>query len=77
MYLTVTERIAAIIDGPAPARRRSGTRETMAELDVRFANLWLTAYDADAAGRAVPPAWRPLFEARRGGGCPCSTPWRG
>ena len=42
----------------------------MAELDVRFANLWLAAYDADAAGRAVPPAWRPLFEARAGGRLP-------
>jgi hypothetical protein len=38
----------------------------MAALDVRFANLWLAAYDADRGGRAVPPAWRALFEARTG-----------
>ncbi|MGD9959050.1 DUF5995 family protein [Nocardioides sp.] len=61
MYLTVTEQIAGLLatastfhDGP-----------TMAELDVRFANLWLAAYDADTAGSAVPAAWRPLFEGRR------------
>ena len=39
----------------------------MAELDVRFANLWLAAYDAGVARRAVPTAWQPLFEARAGG----------
>jgi hypothetical protein len=65
MYLTVTERIAAILaqgDG-SPLFRDA---ETMAALDVRFANLWLTAYDADRARRTVAPAWRPLFEARGG-----------
>jgi Family of unknown function (DUF5995) len=69
MYLTVTERIAALIAGPAEA---AGFRDpaVMADLDVRFADLWLTAYDADAAGRTVPPAWRPLFEARAGGRLP-------
>jgi Family of unknown function (DUF5995) len=65
MYLTVTERIAAIIDEEAGATRFEDPR-TMAELDVRFANLWLTAYDAAAAARPVPAAWRPLFEARDG-----------
>jgi hypothetical protein len=67
MYLTVTERIGAILAG----------RETvfadlprMAELDVRFASLWLEAYDAAAAGDRVPPAWAPLFEAREGGRLP-------
>ena len=64
VYLTVTERIAEILaDAGSPLFRDA---ETMAELDVRFADLWLAAYDADAAGRAVPPAWRPLFEARTG-----------
>jgi hypothetical protein len=33
-------------------------------LDVRFAGLFFTAYDAAAAGAPVPPAWLPLFEAR-------------
>ena len=36
----------------------------MAELDVRFAELWLTAHDAAAAGSKVPSAWAPLFEER-------------
>ena len=62
MYLTVTERIAATI--------RAGTfrsPETMTDLDVRFACLWLTAYDASVAGTSVPTAWRPLFAARASG----------
>ena len=70
MYLTVTERIAAIIDRPGAHPTEFVDPETMAVLDVRFANLWLTAHDADAEGRTVPPAWRPLFEARRGGRLP-------
>ncbi len=69
MYLTVTERIAAIIAG-AGATATFGDAATMADLDVRFANLWLAAHDADAARRTVPPAWRPLFEARAGGRLP-------
>jgi Family of unknown function (DUF5995) len=69
MYLTVTERIGAILEpGAGPPTFRDA--ETMAELDVRFANLWLTAHDADAAGRTVPSAWRPLFEGRAGGRLP-------
>jgi hypothetical protein len=65
IYLQVTERIAAILaDGPAGKKPfRDGV--VMADLDVRFANLWLAAYEADAARRSVPRAWRPLFEARR------------
>ncbi|CUR59351.1 conserved hypothetical protein [metagenome] len=62
MYLTVTERIAQILAGSADTTFRDAP--TMAELDVRFANLWLAAYDASVAGRVVPAAWRPLFEAR-------------
>jgi hypothetical protein len=34
-------------------------------LDVNFANLFFTAYAAAEAGTPVPPAWAPLFEARR------------
>jgi hypothetical protein len=71
MYLTVTERIAAMItdpDGRHVATFRNGP--AMAELDVRFANLWLAAFDADDAGRPVARAWRPIFEARRGGRFP-------
>ncbi len=65
MYLTVTERIAEIIARQAEGALFHDT-QVMADLDVRFANLWLAAYDADAEGRAAPTAWRPLFEARRG-----------
>jgi Family of unknown function (DUF5995) len=72
MYLTVTSQIAAIIADPDPDAERGGFRhsQAMAELDVRFANLWLAAYDADAARSTVSPAWRPLFEARGGGRLP-------
>ena len=70
MYLTVTERIAAIIARPGAGTTTFRDARTMAELDVRFANLWLTAYDTAAARRTVPPAWRPLFEARGGGRLP-------
>jgi hypothetical protein len=69
MYLAVTERIVEVIaqGGEAPVFR---DMRVMADLDVRFANLWLAAYDADVARRAVPAAWRPLFEARAGGRLP-------
>ena len=59
MYLDVTERIDAEL--------QAGTfrdPEFMAELDVRFAGYWLSAYDAGSGGVAVPSAWAPLFEAR-------------
>jgi len=71
MYLTVTERIGELlrIGGPtATASFEDPAR--MAELDVRFANLWLHSYDAAAAGHRVPAAWQPLFEARAGGRLP-------
>ena len=70
MYLTVTERIAAVIADPAGGQAKFRDSETMAELDVRFANLWLAAYDADASQRAVTPAWRPLFQTRVEGRLP-------
>lgn len=68
MYLTVTERITEVLADSAS--RLFGDAATMADLDVRFANLWLAAYDADATGGEVAPAWRPLFEARGGGRVP-------
>lgn len=70
MYLTVTERIAAIIARPDARVTPFRDARTMAVLDVHFAHLWLAAYDADAGRRSVPPAWRPLFEARSGGCVP-------
>ncbi|MGA8247446.1 MAG: DUF5995 family protein [Nocardioides sp.] len=71
MYLTVTERIAAILATPGgSAATTFHDPVAMADLDVRFAGLWLTAYDAAAAGGAVPTAWRPLFELRAAGRAP-------
>ncbi len=64
VYLTVTERVAALLE-------QGGTfRDDLAatDLDVRFANLWLAAYDAAAAGQRPSPPWRPLFETRSGPG---------
>ncbi len=69
MYLTVTERISGILAGRLAGPTFAGS-DTMADLDVRFANLWISAYDAQRAGRTVPAAWRPLFEARGGGRLP-------
>ena len=59
MYLDVTERVAAALDGSTFV-----DAAFMAEFDVRFAHLWLSAYDAVADGRRPPSAWRPLFEER-------------
>ncbi len=70
MYLTVTERIAEIIALPGAETIRFRDAQVMADLDVRFANLWLAAYDADAARSSVPTPWRPLFESRRGSRLP-------
>jgi hypothetical protein len=42
--------------------------EFMTDLDVRFASLFLAAFDADAGGRQVAAAWAPLFEARQRAG---------
>lgn len=70
MYLTVTERIAAIIASAGSGSSQFHDTGTITDLDVRFANMWLTAYDADAERRVVPPEWRPLFEARAGGRMP-------
>src|SRR5215203_6027671 len=67
MYLTVTERIAAVIADPARDLTWFRDEETMAGLGVGFANRWLAAYDEDAAGRSVTRAWRPLFESRGAG----------
>jgi len=65
MYLTVTARIAATM-----AQGTFRSPDTMSDLDVRFAGLWLTAYDASVSGGPVPTAWRPLFAARTAGRVP-------
>lgn len=66
VYLEVTEHVGGLLGGPSPFT----DSEMLAELDVRFAALWLHAYDAERSGRPVPSAWRPLFEARRGSQLP-------
>ncbi len=58
MYLTVTEEVAAGLEGATVFR----DPVFMEQLDVMFASLWLEAYDASAD--AVPRAWAPLFERR-------------
>jgi hypothetical protein len=66
VYLEVTEHIGGLLDeiaGPSPFT----DGDMLAELDVRFAALWLHAYDAQRVGHPAPTAWRPLFEAREGG----------
>ena len=70
MYLSVTERIAAILAERDAEETTFQDPVTMGRLDVHFAEFWLTAYDAAAAHRTVPPAWRPLFDARGGGRLP-------
>ncbi len=67
MYLTVTERIGALLGSDASA---FVDPPLVAELDVVFARLWIEAYDEVAGGRRAPVAWRPLFEARHGGRWP-------
>jgi hypothetical protein len=70
VYLTVTERMSEIIALPGDAAIRIAEAQVLADLDVRFANLWLAACDAEAARRSVPTPWRPLFESRGGSRLP-------
>lgn len=69
VYLAVTEQVATLLDG-TPGSSPFRDDAMLADLDVRFACLWLHAYDAAAAGHRTPTAWAPLFEARRGGRLP-------
>ncbi|MEV5957946.1 DUF5995 family protein [Streptomyces sp. NPDC051987] len=60
VYLAVTEEVER--------RLRTGRftdPEAAATLDVRFAERYLAAVAADAAGRRPPACWRPLFQFRR------------
>jgi hypothetical protein len=58
VYLAVTEMVLErLVDGGV-----FHDDAFMAELDVRFADLWFEAYDAPAGD--VPRAWDPLFDAR-------------
>ena len=58
MYLTVTESVAAGLDGHTVF----ADPLFMERLDVTFASLWIEAYDA--GGHDVPRAWAALFERR-------------
>ncbi|MET8747042.1 DUF5995 family protein [Streptomyces sp. NPDC004728] len=59
IYLTVTETVRQQIDdGAFPDRRAAET------LDVRFAERYLSAVDASAAGERTPDCWHPLFQYR-------------
>ncbi|MFF5406183.1 DUF5995 family protein [Streptomyces misionensis] len=60
VYLTVTEEIGRRLRGGEFPDPRAA-----AALDVRFAERYLTAVDADAAGLRPPACWRPLFQLRR------------
>jgi hypothetical protein len=57
VYLRVTEMVAERVQTPGVYHDAA----FIADLDVRFAGLWFTAYDATAD---KPKAWAPLFAAR-------------
>ncbi|GLV73451.1 hypothetical protein Shyhy02_14530 [Streptomyces hygroscopicus subsp. hygroscopicus] len=60
VYLSVTEEVGRrLADGYF--HDPSATEE----LDVRFAERYLTAVDTVAAGGRPPACWRPLFQLRR------------
>ncbi|WP_328316410.1 DUF5995 family protein [Streptomyces sp. NBC_00388] len=59
VYLTVTEEVGRNI-----GRRRFPDRRGAATLDAVFAERYLAAVDAVAAGRRPPACWRPLFQYR-------------
>ncbi|MET9802741.1 DUF5995 family protein [Streptomyces sp. NPDC006368] len=60
VYLTVTEEIDRRIDAGLFTDRRAAVT-----LDVRFAERYLAAVDAVAAGGRPPACWQPLFQYRR------------
>jgi hypothetical protein len=60
VYLAVTEAV----DGRIDAGRFTDARAA-ATLDVRFAERYLAAVDADSGERRAPACWRPLFQFRR------------
>ena len=59
MYLDVTSQVNAELDNGFYA-----DRAFMTELDVNFANLYFDAVNKSDDMKAVPRAWRPLFERR-------------
>lgn len=59
MYLRVTEDVGHAVD-----RHAFEAKAFLDQLDVRFANLFFAAFDADARGETGPSAWAPLFSCR-------------
>jgi len=65
LYLSVTIEVRQKVGDAGPFH----DPEFLARLDVAFANLYFAAAAAGTrAPAAAPPAWRPLFEARRAKG---------
>jgi hypothetical protein len=69
MYLTVTRQIDRLLAEPGTASVFEDPA-ALAELDARFASMWLHAYDASVHGSRMTTAWAPLFEARYGARLP-------
>ncbi|GGZ25010.1 DUF5995 family protein [Streptomyces nitrosporeus] len=60
VYLSVTEAVGGrLADGSFP------DPEALSALDVRFAERYLSAVDAESGGGRPPDCWRPLFAYRR------------
>lgn len=59
MYRRVTELVQRATEAD-----QFGAGEFVERLDVRFANLFFEAHQADCHGTPIPTAWAPLFEAR-------------
>ncbi|MER5370006.1 DUF5995 family protein [Streptomyces sp. NPDC002722] len=67
VYLTVTETVRRPVTGTVPRQTADGAfpdRPAAAALDVRFAERYLAAVDAAAAGERTPDCWHPLFQYR-------------
>jgi hypothetical protein len=59
VYMRTTERVLEAVQGVG-----FEDTEFVDDLDVRFANLYFEAFEADQHGRTVAPAWTPLFSGR-------------
>jgi uncharacterized protein DUF5995 len=60
MYLAVTREVAT-----QAGAGKFKDPDSLALLDVVFADLYFSAVDASSGRKQIPRAWRPLFEARR------------
>jgi hypothetical protein len=60
LYMATTENVAAAAQGGTFSRV-----EFLLALDVAFANLYFAAVRDSEANLSPPPAWRPLFAARK------------